>query len=105
LGDLLSELGGLSEARSHYRQALSIIESTYGPRHIDAAVILNGLGKTAQAQGELAEAREFFIRALAIYQSSMDANHPAAAQIKKHLEMLPSESLSQEDTDDDYYYF
>jgi tetratricopeptide (TPR) repeat protein len=108
LGDLQRDLGGLTEARSHYRRALQIIESSYGSDNLDAAVILNNLGDTTRAQGETAEARSFFARALGIFRDKLGPNHPYTLLTKEHLDALPQTQLPQETEDDDYdsgFYF
>ena len=99
---MLSDLGGLTEALSHYRRALQIIESLYGPDNLDVAVILNNLGNTARAQGELAEAHTFFARALGIFRDNLGQDHPYTTITEEHLDTLPQTQLPQETVDDDY---
>jgi len=102
---MLSDLGGLTEARSHYRRALKIIEWFYGPDNLDAAVILNKLGDTARAQGESAEARTFFARALGIFRDNLGQDHPYTIITEEHLDALPRTQLPQETVDDDYVFY
>jgi tetratricopeptide (TPR) repeat protein len=105
---MLRDLGGLSEARSHYRRALQIIEAQYGSHNLDAAAILNNLGNTAKAQGEPAEAHSYFERALGIFRDTLGLDHPDAAMAQEHLEMLQQELMRQDAADDtgcDYFYF
>jgi len=104
---MLSDLGGLNDARHHYLRALQIIESSYSPDNLDAAVILNNLGKTARAQGEPAEARRFFERALGIFSSNLGGDHLYCTTIEEHLNSLPQTQPPQEsvDEDDDNYGF
>jgi len=102
---MLSDLGGLREARSHYRRALQIIESFYGPDNLDAAVILNKLGDTARAQGEPAEAHTFFARALGIFRDNLGKDHLYTTIIEEHLDTLPRTQLPQETVDDDYVFY
>jgi len=93
---MLSDLGGLNDARQHYLRALQIIESSYGPDNLDAAVILNNLGKTARAQGKTVEARRFFARALGIFRDNLGGDHPYSTTIEEHLNSLPQTQLSPE---------
>jgi tetratricopeptide (TPR) repeat protein len=108
LGERLSDLGGLNDARQHYLRALQIIESSYGPDNLDAAVILNNLGKTARAQNDMAEARKFFAMALGIFSSNLGGDNLYSTTIEEHLNSLPQTQLLQENVDDDYddgFYF
>lgn len=101
LGDLLSDLGGYSEARSHYRRAQQIMESLSGKNHLDVAIILNSLGNTARAQGESAEARSFFARARGIFRDNLGGEHPYTKIAQEHLDALPQTPSPEEILDDD----
>jgi tetratricopeptide (TPR) repeat protein len=102
---MLSDLGGLTEARSHYRRALQIIESFYGPDNLDVAVILNNLGSTAKAQDDPAEARTFFAGALGIFRDNLGQDHPHTTITEEHLDTLPQTQLPKETMDDEYGYY
>jgi len=100
LGGLESEPGSLNDAKSHYHQALQIVESLCGQDHPDVATILNSLGKVARAQGEIAEARSCFARALAILRANLKEGYPDIAVAQQHLEALLLESPPQGSIED-----
>ena len=100
LGGLESEPGSLNDAKSHYHQALQIIESLCGQDHPDVATILNNLGRVSIAQGELAWMRACFERALAIFRANLKEEHPDIAVAQQHLEALLLESPPQESIED-----
>jgi tetratricopeptide (TPR) repeat protein len=93
---MLRDLGGLTEARSHYQRALQIMESLSGQDHLDVAMILKSLGNTAKAQGEPEDARAFYARALEIFRDNLGQDHPYTTTTEEHLHALPQTQLPKE---------
>jgi hypothetical protein len=58
LGDMCGSQGDFSRAEQHYRLALSLYESSFPERHVDAIVCLLKLVEMLREQGKFNEAQQ-----------------------------------------------
>jgi tetratricopeptide (TPR) repeat protein len=66
-------------AEAFLKRALEIRTTTSGPDHPETAIVLNNLGRVAQARGERAKAHALFERAIRIWESALGPDHPNVA--------------------------
>jgi eukaryotic-like serine/threonine-protein kinase len=66
LGNVLSELGRVDEARQHHLEALTIRRHVFGDRHPTTAAARVNLGNSYSRAGDRAEARHHYLLALAV---------------------------------------
>jgi tetratricopeptide (TPR) repeat protein len=78
-GNLLSEEGRSREAEGLLREALDIIEKTWGRDHPDYEMALLTLGCVLSEQGRYIEAEGFLRQALAIADQMLSLDHPGAS--------------------------
>ncbi len=79
LASVLRDMGRLSEAEVHIRQALEIDKISLGEGHPAYATRLNNLGSVLRDTGRLVEAEALFREALEIDRASLGAEHPTIA--------------------------
>lgn len=65
---LFAQPGRESEARTTYQRALTLVETTQGPDHLNVAFSLAGLGRLDAREGEVERARTRLERSIALLQ-------------------------------------
>jgi hypothetical protein len=76
LAVMLRETKRLDKAEPLHRNAIAILEKSYGPDHPNVATGFNNLAGLPQATNRLAEAEPLFRRALAIFETSLGGDLP-----------------------------
>src|SRR6267142_190361 len=76
LGQLLWEIGDLTEARRNYERALPVFEKLYGAESVFYAEGLSGLARVAASSGDLTTARVLRERVVTNYEKAVGPNHP-----------------------------
>jgi tetratricopeptide (TPR) repeat protein len=85
-GQLLNKVSLLLSAKAEFgraeplmRQALILVEASFGLNHPTVAACLNNLASLLQATNRMAEAEPLYRRALAITEDSLGPDHPEVA--------------------------
>ncbi|NMO16580.1 tetratricopeptide repeat protein [Pyxidicoccus fallax] len=87
-GTLLRKQGHFDEALAQQRQALTLVEQSFGPDSLEAADVYQELGATRLDQGELVEARAHVERAVALTRQALGPEHPEVARVRLALVLV-----------------
>jgi len=85
LGSILQDLGRLDEAEQHYRRALRMLESQFGPDDPDLVFALNNLGGLMMVRGRLNEAARLRQRSLDLRERSYPTSDPEVLRAVENL--------------------
>jgi tetratricopeptide (TPR) repeat protein len=88
LANVMCALGRYREAEILLKDALTVVEETFGWKHSEAADVLNDLAVLYREVGGFEKAFRLHRRALAIADTTIGANHPTTAAILQNLGIL-----------------
>jgi tetratricopeptide (TPR) repeat protein len=84
VANCLKAQGKYTQAQTHFRRALTILETTLGKNHLDVASLLISLATCSQhARGEVNEADALLTRALSIRRSQLDPKHVDVVKLEQ----------------------
>ncbi len=84
----LEQAGLFEEAAEAWRQLLSYSEATFGPDHIETAIIINNLAHLYYRMALFGKAESLYKRSLAIREKVLGLNHPSTAIAVNNLAQL-----------------
>jgi tetratricopeptide (TPR) repeat protein len=85
LSNILSAQGKYAESETECRAALALVESTLGPKSLDAATARDNLGAVLGHQGKHAAAEAEHRAALDVMVALLGHDHPSVAQSRNNL--------------------
>jgi tetratricopeptide (TPR) repeat protein len=81
IGEYLTHLGRLEQARQTFELSLVLTEKAHGANDRRRAAVINNLGRVLKRVGELEQARACFEEALVLDQASYGDAHPHVAEV------------------------
>lgn len=102
IGDAYLNLGLYNEAEKHFRQALAVRQSVFGPTDALVAESAAALGKALRIRASFAEAEEMLRLAISINEGNFGPAHSSVAGFRQALGTLFAESGQFRDAEREY---
>lgn len=85
LGDVLHELGALSESEDLLRESLTLYEHATGEDSSETAAVLNNLARLLEDKGSTAKAVQLYRRSLEIHRRELGQEHKSTLSVTNNL--------------------